>query len=74
MRYSIADDLDPERDIGPDADPVLAYLDYLAACAKAQSAIWGSRCRTWDNGSNEPKTAAMSPYIDNPLCRPVLKS
>ena len=27
MRYSIADDLDPERDIGADADPVLAYLD-----------------------------------------------
>ena len=41
MRYSIADDLDPERDIGPDADPVLAYLDYLAGMRERRSLRYG---------------------------------
>ena len=29
MKWSIANDFDPETDISPDADPVILYLDYL---------------------------------------------
>ena len=31
MSFWIADDLDPERDIPADADPVLLYLDSLTS-------------------------------------------